>query len=147
MDDVLNKAPSYESEVGGIKQLEAILQRSEGIYYPDFYDKVAFLFLGIDRSHFFSNGNKRLAIIVSLIFAFDNGYRFAHHSKEMYAKKLKEFFPDYVPEETDRDFLPDDFFYYHLAIIVADSTVHNLSDEDLKTKVAELFRYSLKKAD
>ena len=43
-------------------------------YYPDFADKLCHLFWSIDKNHIFQDGNKRMAITVSVMFLMKNGY-------------------------------------------------------------------------
>ena len=43
-------------------------------YYPTFIDKLTHLFFGVCQFHCFENGNKRMAIVLSVDFLLLNGY-------------------------------------------------------------------------
>ena len=43
-------------------------------YYPKFEDKLCHLFWSLDKNHIYQDGNKRMAITVSVMFLMKNGY-------------------------------------------------------------------------
>lgn len=43
-------------------------------YYPNFEDKLTHLFWSLNKNHIFQDGNKRIAITVSMMFLLKNGY-------------------------------------------------------------------------
>lgn len=58
-----------------IGKLEAVLEHIQNDdYYPTFIDKLTHLFFSICKFHAFADGNKRLAITLSLNFILINGY-------------------------------------------------------------------------
>jgi death-on-curing family protein len=66
-------APDYLSETNGMKELGKVLafvQSDE--YYSSFSEKSAYLICSIAGSQYFSNGNKRLSIVILLMFLLKN---------------------------------------------------------------------------
>lgn len=56
-------------------KLDSVLQHIQNdLYYPDFVDKLTHLFYCTCEFHCFADGNKRLAITLSLQFLLFNGY-------------------------------------------------------------------------
>lgn len=67
------QAPRYEAEANGIAELEKVLAFAQiDAYYPTFDEKSAYLLCSIAGSQYFSNGNKRLAVTVLLMFLMHN---------------------------------------------------------------------------
>ena len=63
------------TEVIDINRLESILIHIQNDdYYPDFADKLTHLFFAVCQFHCFADGNKRLAITLSVQFLLFNGY-------------------------------------------------------------------------
>src|SRR5690606_8963648 len=119
----LEEVPSYREKTG-FPNLMATLERAkEDIYYPDLVSKAAYLFININKGHFFSNGNKRLSIVILLLFLIINSCSFKNEDKEWYKGKLNALFPECtdLPMEDFSDFTPVDFCAYHLAIRTAAS--------------------------
>ena len=56
--------------------VESVLSfmRHDG-YYPDFCSKLNHLVFSLCAGHFFSDGNKRIALVMGIDFLFRNGYR------------------------------------------------------------------------
>ncbi len=64
---------TYEAlDVGKLDSLLQHIQNDE--YYPTFVDKLTHLFFSTCQFHCFADGNKRLAITLSLQFLLFNGY-------------------------------------------------------------------------
>lgn len=62
-------------EVLDIGKLDSVLQHIQNDdYYPNFVDKLTHLFFSTCQFHCFADGNKRLAITLSLEFLLFNGY-------------------------------------------------------------------------
>ncbi len=62
-------------EVIDINRLESVLTHMRNDdYYPNFADKLTHLFFSVCQFHCFADGNKRLAITLSLQFLLLNGY-------------------------------------------------------------------------
>jgi len=74
-----NKTIQYSGggtyEVLDIGKLDSVLQHIQNDdYYPNFVDKLTHLFFSTCQFHCFADGNKRLAITLSLEFLLFNGY-------------------------------------------------------------------------
>src|SRR3989344_4590482 len=67
------QAPDYSHEPNGVGELQKVLNfvRND-TYYPAFEDKAAYLICSIAGSQYFSNGNKRLSVVVLLMFLMKN---------------------------------------------------------------------------
>ena len=52
----------------------ALEQIQNDMYYPEFEDKLTHLFWVANKSHGFQDGNKRIAITISGMFLFKNGF-------------------------------------------------------------------------
>ena len=64
---------TYETLDG--RKLDSVLQHIQNDdYYPTFIDKLTHLFFSTCKFHCFADGNKRLAITLSLQFLLFNGY-------------------------------------------------------------------------
>lgn len=59
-------------DAGGIKSVLSFIQ--EDAYYPDFQSKLVHLVYAFCRGHFFSDGNKRIALTIGASFLLKNGY-------------------------------------------------------------------------
>jgi len=58
-----------------LSSLECALEHIQNdVYYPGFEDKLTHLFWVANKSHGFQDGNKRIAITISGMFLFKNGY-------------------------------------------------------------------------
>ncbi len=135
----IEPAPDYEKEKTGMEQLEKVLTlvRSDE-YYPTFWDKAAYLITSIAASQYFSNGNKRLAIVVLLTFLSKNNIELL--AADLYTALLQAF-PDMHWEENMNIDHPHALFLYNLAIVLGNRSVWGTNDFGiLRTKVAEMFR-------
>ena len=116
------EVPIYIEEHDGIQKLRGVFQ---GVrmdhFYPAIYDKITYLFTQINKDHFFSNGNKRLALVCATLFAVLNGYKFRSFTKEEYREKIKLLFPKFDNFEDDSMFNSEAYALYNLSILVADS--------------------------
>lgn len=140
------KVPDYTSEQQGIKKLEGVFDGVKSDhFYPDIHSKAAYLFIQINKGHFFSNGNKRLALVCVLFFVFINEYEIVNRGKEEYRAKLSGFFPLFRNFQDYADFHAEEFAYYNLSILVAESEKYTTSFEELKQGVKLFFEFSLKR--
>lgn len=99
-DDV--EKPIYENEKKGIKKLESILELiKNNNYYPSYYKKAAYLFTSISTGHYFSNGNKRLALAALFVFNYINDFIGRSVRKEKYKSWFKEKFPNYELDQNN----------------------------------------------
>lgn len=140
------EVPRYQDERSGIERLRGVFQ---GVrmdeFYPDFFDKAAYFLTQINEGHFFSNGNKRLALVITTAFIYLNHFRFRTISKEDYKAHLSRLFPAYGAWQDFNDFFPEEFGLYNLSIIVADNKKYVSSFGELKQKVKEFLSFSAEK--
>ena len=147
-DDV--EKPMYENDSYGINKLESILTFIKNDdYYSTFYQKATYLFLNLSRGHYFSNGNKRIAIYSFLYFVYLNKYRYRNIQKNTYQKWFLKHFPNYVLEV-------DEFhtnwgwalFNFNKAINVTEEEKiygHKCTFIELKDITEAFFRFILRK--
>lgn len=129
--------PSYRNERGFVNLLATLERVKEDVYYPDLLSKSTYLFTNINKGHYFSNGNKRLSIVVLFFFLVINKYEFKDESKDWYKRHLGELFPECsdIPFDDFSDFTPIDFCIYHLAIRTAASGEYNIDHKELKERI------------
>jgi len=137
--------PEYQNEPEGIKNLIGVLDRAQTNYYADFFEKAAFLIVAINKGHFFTNGNKRLSLVVAIVFFYINKYFTLPHTKFNYKEKIKELFPecDELPDEHGAS--PREFALYNLALIIASGEKYNIEFDELKKRSEELLRFIFRK--
>lgn len=71
--DPSDPLPDYSKEnPSGLKKVLELYRNDN--YYPTFFEKAAYLFVGIIKGHYYSNGNKRLAFVALLYFLAINNY-------------------------------------------------------------------------
>ncbi len=140
------EVPYYQDERSGMEKLKGVLQ---GVrmdeFYPDFFDKTAYLFTQINEGHFFSNGNKRLALVITATFVGLNEFQFQNFSKEKYKDYLSHLFSGYSDWQDFDEFYPEEFGLYNLSIIVADNKKYVQSFDELKNGVKEFLSFSVMK--
>jgi prophage maintenance system killer protein len=113
-------APSYEIEGSGHRGLEgifALMQRDE---YDGALVKASYLFCSVIGGHHFSNGNKRLGVTLLLYFLLKNGYKVSVTNMSVMRGELVRLFPNLRWEEVQAFHYPHEYFFYHLALIIAD---------------------------
>ena len=64
-------------------------------YYPNYYKKASFLFVALSKGHYFSNGNKRVALFSYAYFAFINRYISRRPKRIKYTEWFKRNFKNY----------------------------------------------------
>ena len=131
----IEEVPRYRDELGFEKFCSVLEQSRSNAYYPSLLEKAVYLLVNINKGHFFSNGNKRLALVVTTIFLLSNGLRLKVESKSWYKETLEELFPEYEHWEDFTDFTSTDFATYNLSIMIADSGVYGISHDELKRRV------------
>lgn len=136
-----DRVAMYSEEETGLKQIMGALERSMLTFYPDLFDKAAYLFININLGHFFSNGNKRLSLVTSLYFLIINGAESAQRNKKDSLEFLKETFPEVSHFEDYPDFKPDEFALYNAAMIIADHEKYGISHDELKLRITRLFLF------
>ncbi len=140
--------PNYQSEILGCESLYGVLERVRMEHYPTLIDKVVYYFIQINKGHFFSNGNKRLALVCALgLLIFNDKEVNNKLDKDDYRKILVDLFPGSEKSLQDHnDFNSIEFALYNLSIIVADSHKYITGEDSfdiLKTKISEFFNLSL----
>jgi prophage maintenance system killer protein len=113
-------APWYEDERRGLGRLEGTFALMERDEYPDMLSKAAYLFCSVIDGHFFSNGNKRLAVAVLTYFLVVNGWKISAPDLEDLRSELQRFFPKLQWENVHAFRFAHEYFFYHLALIIAD---------------------------
>lgn len=141
------EVPNYFDEEEGVKNLLGVFDRVRMEYYPALVDKIVYLFVQINKGHFFSNGNKRLALVVAMGFMNINNKKIAQSSRNKFKEALATLFPGCEKFlEDQKNFSPEEYALYNLSIIVADSHKYISSEEGfdtLKKKVVDFFNLFL----
>lgn len=132
----------YEQEQNGLDELNKVLHLVESdTFYPSFEDKGAYLLCSIAGSQYFSNGNKRLGVIVLMLFLIINDVELRTLTVSEYQKILADSFPRHTWEDNASIREGNPLFLYNLAIVIGD---RNKWDEGtdfsaLKQKAAKMF--------
>ena len=116
----LEPAPAYEAEQSGITKLQSIFAFMDRDEYEGTLGKGAYLFCSVIDGHPFSNGNKRLAVALLSYFLLRNGVRISVPSMDALRAELQRLFPNLRWEHVDAFRYPHEYFFYHLALIIAD---------------------------
>jgi death-on-curing family protein len=135
-------APMYEEERRGLDKLEsvfALMQRDE---YGMLLAKAAYLFCAVIDGHPFSNGNKRMAVAVLSYFLIVNGLHISAPSMHAVREELEVHFPN-LRWESVRSFRhAHEYFFYHLALIIADrSQKGKMTFKQEQSAVAQLLQF------
>lgn len=128
--------PRYDEQPDKIDDYFSLIDRLQNdTYYPDVMSKAAVLFLNLN-SHYFENGNKRLAVVSTVFFLENNGWVMVNRGKKFFAKIIRDSFcveglKDY------ENFSSKNFAMYNVALITAQLNQNNVSFEEGKrqTKV------------
>lgn len=140
-DDI--RKPIYENDTRGIKQLNGLLERIQNdTYYPDFYKKAAYFFIALSTSHYFENGNKRIAMFSYVYFSQINHFQFRSIQKRKYINWFKTYFPNYkLDMQTFRSNIGWALYNLNRAInikLASNKEGHNYNFDELK-KISEHF--------
>lgn len=138
----IEEVPDYENDREGMSQLLGVLERVQNdTYYPSVLDKTTYLITTINKGHFFANGNKRLALVITVAFLILNEKDLKLDSKEFYASLLSEIFPEEQEEWKDfPEFSSTDFATYNLLIEIAKSAEFGVDHDELKKRVYLFFK-------
>ncbi|MCH8888969.1 type II toxin-antitoxin system death-on-curing family toxin [Patescibacteria group bacterium] len=137
----VEEVPHYKLETTGFDSLCGVLKRVQAdTYYPLLFEKAVYLLININKGHFFSNGNKRLALVTMTTFLDINQYKLKKESKDWYREFLTKLFPEYKQWQDFEDFRSTDFATYNLSIMIADSGVYNISHDELKERVLSFLK-------
>jgi len=129
------EVPVYRESREGIAKLLGVLERARMDYYRGLLDKATHLLLSVNEGHFFSNGNKRLALVVTTTFLTMNGKHLNNNSKDEYQALLRSLFPEHTEYMDYPEFTPTDFATYNLSIMIADSGTYGIEYSVLKQRV------------
>lgn len=116
----LEPAPVYEEQVQGLEKLRSTFALAAWDTYPDLLSKSAYIFCSIIDGHPFSNGNKRLAVAALTYVLVVNGEHISAPSMKAVQQELVRFFPALTWEDVSSFKHPHEYFFYHLALIIAD---------------------------
>ena len=138
------EVPVYRENSDGVAKLLGVLERARmDAYYPTLLDKATHLLLSINKGHFFSNGNKRLALVVTTTFLTLNNRYLKENSKEEYKILLANLFPEHTDCSDFPDFTSTDFATYNLSIIIADSGTYGIEYDSLKERTHSFLSQSI----
>ena len=108
-----------------VNKLESVLIHIQNDdYYPDFADKLTHLFFAVCQFHCFADGNKRLAITLSLQFLLLNGYLGV---AQTFMKDTEAVSLNVAAGKIDKDFLSE-----IMSALLDETYSHN---EELKLKI------------
>lgn len=132
--------PTYSHEKHGCEQIISLLDRIQSDYYPDFFSKATYLFLSINKGHFFSNGNKRLAATFLKLFYTLNNYKVSSHPfpEAEIIIKSQLIKVNLIDNEFNKNFFKGDNqleFLYAIALATARKELENVSFDVLKQLV------------
>jgi hypothetical protein len=113
-------APFYEYERTGLDKIESIFHLMESGYYPDELTQISYLFCSVIDGHPFSNGNKRLAVALLSYCLVMNSYKIHIPNMDALKEELQRLFPKLKWEQVKSFRYPHEYFFYHLALIIAD---------------------------
>jgi death-on-curing family protein len=129
------EVPDYDLEQFGIDEYFSLIDRLKNdTFYPDFFSKATGLFLYLNTSHYFSNGNKRLAVFSMLSFLQNNGFEIKRYSKQEFQNIMVNIFKCDAYEDYD-NFSNMDFAMYNFAIITAQFNKNNVDFDTAKAQV------------
>ena len=113
-------APYYEGERSGMDHLEGIVALMERNEYEGVLGKAAYLFCSVIDGHHFSNGNKRLGVVLLTYFLLINRYKISVLDLRIMREELEKAFPKLQWEDVQSFQHPHEHFFYHLALVIAD---------------------------
>ncbi len=133
-----DEVPDYDSEPEAVDNYFSLIDRTRSdAFYSTVYLKATVLFLNIN-GHYFSNGNKRLAIFSLTYFLELNNIKPKELSKESYSSLLQSIFKSDIALTDYEGFEASDFAMYNLAIITAQFNKDGI-DFDLAKELTESF--------
>ena len=139
---IAEPAPFYEDERVGLEKLDATFGLMQSDHYPNDLARAAYLFCSVIDGHPFSNGNKRLAVALLSYFLLMNGYRIHAPSMEAVREELRRLFPKLRWEHVESFTFSHEYFFYHLALIIADRTQKgHMTFSQEKAAVEELLAF------
>lgn len=135
------EVPEYDAQPDKIDDYFALVDRIKNdTYYPDIFSKASTLFLNLN-SHYFANGNKRLAVFSMTYFLECNGWTPVTLDKDQFSCLIIEIFGHQALEDYE-NFSPTDFAMYNLALISARFNQANVDFDDGRAQVEQFLRKS-----
>jgi prophage maintenance system killer protein len=126
--------PKYDDQPDKIDDYFALVDRLQNdTYYPNVFSKATTLFLNLN-SHYFANGNKRLAVFSMTFFLESNDWSPSELNKEEYNRIITEIFGNHELEDYE-NFSPTDFAMYNVALITAKFNENEVNYNDGKEQV------------
>ncbi len=145
---VVEPAPLYENEAHGLAKLESTFTLMRSDHYPDLLTKAAYLFCSIIDGHPFSNGNKCLGVASLTYFLITNGIHISAPSMEAVRMELRRLFPKLRWEDIGAFRHSHEYFFYHLALIIADrSQKGQMTFKQEQSAVRQLLEFITSKID
>ncbi len=134
-------AADYVHEPEGMQQLEKVLSFVQNDqYYSNFAQKAAYLLCSVAGSQYFSNGNKRLSIILLLKILGLNDTAIKDFGHDGYHALLNQTFPMSNWEDNSNISDAHALFLYNLAIVIGDRTVWGTNDfAAMRERVTAMF--------
>lgn len=133
------EVPKYDDQPEQIDEYFSLVDRARNdSYYPDLYSKATFLFLNLN-SHYFANGNKRLATFSLLFFLENNGCVSIGLDKRQNEQIITKHFGDHELEDYE-NFSAKDFLMYNVAVITARFNKDGVNFETAKEQVENFLR-------
>jgi prophage maintenance system killer protein len=134
------EVPDYDAEQFGIDEYFSLIDRlTNDTFYPTVISKATGLFLYLNTSHYFSNGNKRLAVFSLVSFLESNGFEILELSKSEFQSIMTDIFKVEVCEDFE-SFSPADFFMYNFAIITAQFNKNGVDFDSAKAQVRDIIQ-------
>lgn len=132
-------APKYELEEAGLAELDKVLNFVQTDYYPSPYNKAAYLICSIAGSQYFSNGNKRLSLIILVLFLLMNETEILQLSLDGYRTLLAGHI-SLIWEDNQNIQGDHALFLYNLAIAIGDRPHWKVKDfSQLRERVSFIF--------
>lgn len=113
-------APYYEGERSGLEHIEGIFALMEREEYEGILGKAAYMFCSVIDGHHFSNGNKRLGVALLTYMLLVNDCRISAPDLRIMREELERAFPYLQWEDVASFRHAHEYFFYHLALIIAD---------------------------
>lgn len=137
--------PHYIEETKGCEQISSTLLRIQEDYYRNFFSKATYLFLSLNKGHFFTNGNKRLSATFLKLFYTLNGYIVRPRPFPTVSVEIKSSLVeiDLSGNEWQQSFFQKDdqlLFLYNIAKTVAHEEFKALTFDEWKELIYEVLK-------
>lgn len=134
-----DEIPKYDDQPDKIDDYFALIDRLKNdTYYPDIFSKAAALFLNVN-GHYFTNGNKRLAVFSMTFFLESNNWKPAEMNKNTFEEIINRIFGEHELEDYE-NFSPTDFAMYNIALITATFNRNGVEFDEGKRRTEQFLR-------